>query len=58
MLADVITRNPHSIGPDALAAKAAEMMERLRISQLLVIDDSGALAGALTAHDLMQAKVI
>ncbi len=58
VLADVITRNPHSIGPDALAAEAAEMMERLRISQLLVIDDSGALAGALTTHDLMQAKVI
>ncbi|WP_234418776.1 KpsF/GutQ family sugar-phosphate isomerase [Azoarcus communis] len=58
VLADVITRDPHSIGPDALAAEAAEMMERLRISQLLVIDDSGALAGALTTHDLMQAKVI
>jgi len=58
VLADVITRNPHSIGPDSLAAEAAEMMERLRISQLLVIDDSGALAGALTTHDLMQAKVI
>ncbi|WP_234421637.1 KpsF/GutQ family sugar-phosphate isomerase [Azoarcus communis] len=58
VLADVITRNPHSIGPDALAAEAAEMMERLRISQLLVIDDNGALAGALTTHDLMQAKVI
>ena len=57
-LADVITRNPHSIGPDALAAEAAEMMERLRISQLLVLDDNGALAGALTTHDLMQAKVI
>ncbi|MCK9258658.1 MAG: KpsF/GutQ family sugar-phosphate isomerase [Azoarcus sp.] len=57
-LADVITRNPHSIGPDALAAEAAEMMERLRISQLLVVDANGTLAGALTTHDLMQAKVI
>lgn len=57
-LADVISRNPHAIGPDALAAEAAEMMERLRISQLLVIDDNGLLAGALTTHDLMQAKVI
>jgi arabinose-5-phosphate isomerase len=37
---------------------AAEMMERLRINQLLVIDPDGVLAGALTTHDLMLAKVI
>ena len=40
------------------AVEAAEIMERLRISQLLVIDARGALAGALTTHDLMLAKVI
>jgi arabinose-5-phosphate isomerase len=33
-------------------------MERMRISQLLVIGDDGRLAGALTTHDLMLAKVI
>ncbi len=57
-LADVMTRNPRTIAPTALAAEAAEMMERLRISQLLVVDAAGALAGALTTHDLMLAKVI
>jgi len=57
-LAEVMTRNPRSIGPDALAVEAAEMMERQRISQLLVIDARGVLAGALTTHDLMLAKVI
>ena len=57
-LAEVMTRNPRSIGPDALAAEAAEVMERLRISQLLVLDAQGELAGALTTHDLMLAKVI
>lgn len=57
-LADVMTRNPRSISPDALAVEAAEMMERKRISQLLVVDARGALAGALTTHDLMLAKVI
>ncbi|AYH42595.1 KpsF/GutQ family sugar-phosphate isomerase [Azoarcus sp. DN11] len=57
-IAEVMTRNPRSIGPDALAAAAAEMMERERISQLLVVDAQGALAGALTTHDLMRAKVI
>lgn len=57
-LAEVITRNPHSISPDALAVEAAEMMERLRISQLLVVAADGTLSGALTTHDLMLAKVI
>ncbi len=57
-LASVMSANPRTIGPDALAAEAAEMMERLRISQLLVVDEAGALVGALTTHDLMLAKVI
>jgi arabinose-5-phosphate isomerase len=56
--AEVLTRNPRSIGPDALAVEAAAIMERLRINQLLVLADDGALAGALNTHDLMQAGVI
>ena len=56
--ADVLTRTPHAIVPTALAVEAAEMMERLRISQLLVVDVEGALVGALNTHDLMQAQVI
>lgn len=57
-LASLMTRNPRSIGPDALAAEAAELMERHRINQLLVVDTDGVLVGALNMHDLMQAKVI
>ncbi|THF61722.1 KpsF/GutQ family sugar-phosphate isomerase [Pseudothauera rhizosphaerae] len=57
-LAELMSRNPRTIAPDALAVEAAEMMERLRISQLIVVDADGRLAGALTTHDLMQAKVI
>ncbi|TVT77720.1 MAG: KpsF/GutQ family sugar-phosphate isomerase [Denitromonas halophila] len=57
-LTTLMTRNPRSIGPDALAAEAAELMERHRINQLLVVDTDGTLVGALNMHDLMQAKVI
>ncbi|AVZ79992.1 KpsF/GutQ family sugar-phosphate isomerase [Zoogloeaceae bacteirum Par-f-2] len=57
-LAELMTRNPHTISADALAVEAAEMMERLRISQLIAVDGEGRLTGALTTHDLMQAKVI
>ena len=54
----VMSHNPRNIGPQALAAEAAEVMERLRISQLLVVDGDNRLVGALTTHDLMRAKVI
>ena len=57
-VSEVMTRNPRSIAPGALAAEAAATMEKLRISQLLVLDQAGRLAGALTTHDLMLAKVI
>ena len=57
-VADVMSRGPRTIAPEALAVQAAEMMERLRISQLLVADPAGRLVGALNHHDLMLAKVI
>lgn len=57
-IADVMTRDPRTIGSERLAAEAAEIMETRRISQLLVTDADGVLIGALTMHDLMLAKVI
>ncbi|MGL1833175.1 KpsF/GutQ family sugar-phosphate isomerase [Rhodocyclaceae bacterium SMB388] len=57
-LGDIMTSSPQHIRPDALAVEAVEMMERMRISQLLVVDEAGVLLGALNTHDLMQAKVI
>ena len=57
-LDEVMTPSPHHITPDALAAAAVAMMERLRISQLLVLDADAHLVGALNTHDLMLAKVI
>ncbi len=56
-VAQVMTRNPRSIGPDRLAAETAQMMEEHKISQILVVDN-GALVGALNTHDLLRAKVI
>jgi arabinose-5-phosphate isomerase len=53
-----MTRSPRSIPPDALAAEAAQHMDELRLSQMLVLDADGALLGALHMHDLMAAKVV
>jgi len=53
-----MTRNPLHIGPDALATEAAARMDDNRKNQLLVLDATGRLVGALHTHDLMAAKVL
>lgn len=55
---DVATRAPRTIEADRLAVEAVEMMDRLKINQLLVLDKQGRLAGALNMHDLFRAKVV
>ena len=57
-IADVMTRNPRTIGPDALAAEAAQLMETHKIGGLIVVDGAGRVAGALNIHDLLRARVV
>ncbi len=54
----VMSRNPRSIGPDALAVEAVQLMEQYNISQLPVVDADKKLVGALNMLDLLKAKVI
>jgi arabinose-5-phosphate isomerase len=56
--ADVMHTNPKTIGVDALAVDAADMMESHRITGVLVLDAQGRLCGAISSNDLMRAKVI
>jgi len=49
---------PKLVRADALAVEAAELMERHRITSVLVVDAEGRLVGALNSNDLMRAKVI
>jgi arabinose-5-phosphate isomerase len=58
MVADVMTRSPLTIAPEALAAEAAQLMDRRRKNQLLVVEGESRLVGALNNLDLMNAKVI
>jgi len=53
-----MTKHPKHINANALAVKAATMMDELRISQLLVLAPDGTVQGALHMHDLLAAKVI
>ena len=56
--AEVMHAQPRTIARDALAVEAADMMEKHRITSLLVVDDAGLLCGAINSNDLMRAKVI
>ena len=56
--ADVMSRTPSLIGPDALVASAVRQMEereRGPITALIVVDDGGAPVGVLHLHDCLRA---
>jgi arabinose-5-phosphate isomerase len=57
-VADVMTAHPRTIAADAIAAEVVQLMEKHKINQMLVVDQAGALLGALNMHDLFRAKVI
>ncbi len=55
---DVMHPGPRLVRADALAVEAAEVMERYRITSVLIVDEAARLVGALNSNDLMRAKVI
>ena len=55
---EVMSAKPKAVRADALAVEAAELMERHRVTGLLVVDAAGSLVGAINSNDLMRAKVI
>ena len=57
-VASLMTRGPKTIGPDKLAAEAAQLMEKHQIHALLVVDDAQHVVGALNIHDLLRARVV
>ena len=57
-IAQLMTPAPRTIRPEALAVEAVQLMEHHKVNQLLVVDESGRLAGALNMHDLFRAKVL
>lgn len=56
----VMTRNPRSIGPDALAEKAVAVMQSKKITSLFVVDPegSGQAVGLIHIHDCLRAGVV
>ena len=54
----VMTSEPKTIRPDALAAEAVQLMQAHKIQGLLVTSESGELMGVLNFHDLLNAGVV
>lgn len=50
---DVMTRDPRRIAPDALTAEALEMVNRLRVTALIVADADDKPVGLVHVHDLL-----
>jgi len=52
------SRRPKMIGPDELAAKAVEMMERYSITTLIVADSVKGIVGVVHLHDLLKHGIV
>jgi len=57
-IAQVMTRNPRTIGAGHLAVEAARLLEKHQINGLIVVDADNRPVGALNIHDLLRAKVV
>jgi len=56
--AQAMTRNPQTIGPHTLASEALNLMEKRRITSVVVTDESGAVLGVVHLHDLWTLQLI
>jgi arabinose-5-phosphate isomerase len=52
---DVMTKSPKTIRKDLLAARALEVMESYKITQLIVLDEESRPIGMVHLHDLVKA---
>jgi len=54
----MMTANPTTIGPDALAAEAAQIMDEREFDNIPVVDEQGHAVGILDVQDLMKAGLL
>jgi arabinose-5-phosphate isomerase len=54
----IMTAGGVTATPDMLAAEAVHMLETYKINCLVVVDEDGAVVGALNIHDLFRAGVV
>ncbi|HET8921760.1 MAG TPA: KpsF/GutQ family sugar-phosphate isomerase [Candidatus Acidoferrum sp.] len=49
---DCMTRNPQTIGPHVLASEALNLMEKRKITSVVVVDEAKGVLGVVHLHDL------
>jgi arabinose-5-phosphate isomerase len=55
---DAMTHNPQTIGPHLLASEALNLMEKRKITSIVVVDEAGAVLGVVHLHDLWTLELI
>ena len=55
---DVMTRGPHTIAPDKLAAEAFKILRDRKIDEIPVVDKKGKLVGVLDVQDVLNAGLV
>jgi arabinose-5-phosphate isomerase len=50
--ADGMTKNPQTIGPHVLASEALNLMEKRKITSIVVVDEAKGVLGVVHLHDL------
>jgi arabinose-5-phosphate isomerase len=50
--ADGMTKNPQTIGPHLLASEALNLMEKCKITSIVVVDEAQGVLGVVHLHDL------
>src|SRR5216684_1856990 len=53
-----MTRNPQTIGPQVLASEALNLMEKRKITSIVVVDEAGGVLGVVHLHDLWGLELI
>lgn len=56
--ADIMTKNPRIISSDKLAIEALNLMEKHKITSLVVAENDKRVIGIIHMHDILQAKVV
>jgi len=55
---ECMTRNPQTIGPHVLASEALNLMEKRKITSVVVVNDASVVLGVVHLHDLWTLELI
>jgi len=57
-LSDCMTGSPQTIAPDLLASEALTLMEKRRITSIIVVDPDRRVLGVVHLHDLWGLQLV